>query len=74
MRRRRAGEEKGLSWSGVKGVVRGVRSPEERKNTEPGVLIRALGRGVFISSIPTGGGEGVRGVFFKGLKYYFKKR
>ena len=51
---RSAGEEKGLSRSGVNGAVRGPRRPpmEEPRKTEPGVRMRALGRGVFKSSVP----------------------
>lgn len=50
-RRRRAGDEKGLSRSGVNGTVRGLPT-EERRNTEAGVLMRTDGLGVITSSVP----------------------
>lgn len=54
VRRRRAGEAKGLSRSGVKGTVIGLcGSPiTERAKTEAGVFIRWVGLGLIKSSVP----------------------
>lgn len=53
-RRRIAGEEKGLSTSGVKGAVRALCAPPtDDLKTEPGVLSGTLSRGVSgMSSVP----------------------
>lgn len=54
VRRRRAGETKGLSRSGVNGHVRGLRGPPvmERAKTEAGVLMRKVPFGLMRSSVP----------------------
>lgn len=54
VRRRRAGEEKGLSRSGVNGAVKGLceKPPMERANTEAGVLNSMAGLGLIRSSGP----------------------
>lgn len=54
VRRRRAGEAKGLSRSGVNGAVRGVRGvpTTERAKTEAGVFISKVGLGLIRSSVP----------------------
>lgn len=54
VRRRRAGEAKGLSRSGVNGTVRGLCGlpTMERANTEAGVFISKVGLGLIRSSVP----------------------
>lgn len=54
VRRRRAGEAKGLSRSGVNGAVRGHWGlpTTERANTEAGVFISTAGLGLIRSSVP----------------------
>lgn len=54
VRRRMAGEAKGLFRSGVNGAVRGLRGPPtmEREKTEAGVFISKLGLGLMRSSVP----------------------
>lgn len=54
VRRRRAGEAKGLSRSGVNGAVRGLCGPPtmERAKTEAGVFISKVGLGLIRSSVP----------------------
>lgn len=54
VRRRRAGEAKGLSRSGVNGAVRGLCGPPtmERAKTEAGVFNIKVGLGLIRSSVP----------------------
>lgn len=54
VRRRRAGEAKGLSRSGVNGAVRGLCGPPtmERAKTDAGVFISKVGLGLIRSSVP----------------------
>lgn len=54
VRRRRDGEAKGLSKSGVNGAVRGLCGPPtmERAKTEAGVFIIRVGLGDIRSSVP----------------------
>lgn len=56
VRRRRVGEAKGLSRSGVKGDVRGLcgPAPMERRKTDAGVFIRKVGLELMESSVPGG--------------------
>lgn len=54
VRRRRAGEAKGLSRSGVNGAVRGLFGlpTTERAKTDAGVFNRNAGLGLIRSSVP----------------------
>lgn len=54
VRRRRAGDAKGLSRSGVNGAVRGLCGLPTmvRLNTDAGVFISKVGLGIIRSSVP----------------------
>lgn len=74
VRRRRAGEAKGLSRSGVNGAVRGLCGPPttERAKTEAGVFISILGLGDIRSSVPEVTTK--KNIKVRVQKHYLKKK